>query len=265
MMKTKHRRLFGQNNRNARHFYSLSAKSGESLRSCVKILTVSVFSIICVAPAAQSRTIESQIEQHVEEQLNTTFPAILPKDRSFQVNYPANLIAEKDCDSDLVYKWRNDIRAGANTLHISCQEPSWQAYLPISVQAFTEVVVAKASLNRSNTIEANQLTLKRVDIGSLRMGYFTNPLALNGYELQRTVKAGQVLTPYIVKAPMVVNRGDWVTIISGKGRLTVTTTGEALKDGSIGDQIPVKNLRTEQKVRAWILKKGVVTTKKDLL
>jgi flagella basal body P-ring formation protein FlgA len=104
-----------------------------------------------------------------------------------------------------------------------------------------------------------------LDIGSLRRGYFTNKDQLEGYLLQRTVKTGQVLTPYIVKAPALIKRGEWVTIISGRKGLTVTSSGEALKDGVLGDQIPVKNLRSNTKIRAWVVKKGVVATKKDLI
>jgi flagella basal body P-ring formation protein FlgA len=265
MIKPKHRRLFGQNNRNARHFYSLSAVRDESLRTRVKIFAAGLMALFFVAPSTNAEDLEFQIEQHVRGELDTAFPKLAQDDVTFQINYPANLIAEKACSERLVYNWRGRIKAGANTLHVNCSVPAWQAYLPITVQAFQTVVVANEALSRANTVEPYQLSFKRVDIGTLRMGYFTDSDALAGYELQRTVRSGQVITPYMVEAPKVVNRGDWVTIISGKGLLTVTTTGEALKDGSVGDQIPIKNLHTDQKLRAWILRKGVVTTKKDLL
>jgi len=212
-----------------------------------------------------SESIEQRIEFFISESISGRFPDIAVEDVSFFINLPGTFIEQKSCPSDLSFDWRGDLNAGANTLNVACTEANWQVYIPVSLQVFQNVVVAAEPLSRNAPISRAQLTTKRLDIGSLRMGYFTDATQLTGYDLQRTVKTGQVITPYIAKAPSLVQRGDWVTIISGKGALTVTSTGEAMKDGVLGDQIPVKNLQTDTTIRAWIIRKGVVSTKRELI
>jgi flagella basal body P-ring formation protein FlgA len=189
---------------------------------------------------------------------------VAAEDRTFQVTLPS-IKTNNDCDESLTFKWRGKVEAGTNTLSVICSSPQWQWYVPVNVEIFKNVVITTEPLSRSHPLEANQLQLKRLDISNLRMGYFTDITQIDGYLLQRTVKSGQVITPYIVKAPALIKRGDWVTIVSGRKGLTVTSSGEALKDGVKGDQIPVKNLRSNTRIRAWVINKGMVATKQDLI
>ena len=265
-MKTKHRRLFGHNNRKAIHFSYLSAAIAKNLwrlteKFCLTLLTTCAL-VQVPATVMASDSIEQQIDDFISQAIYSRFPDSSVDDIMYSANFPAALLEQKSCDSPLSFDWRGELNAGANTLNAACADPNWQVYIPISLQVFKEVVVALEPLDRNRPIRATQLATTRMDIGGLRMGYFSEPTLLAGYELQRTVKTGQVITPYIAKAPPLVKRGDWVTIISGGGGLTVTSTGEALKDGVLGDQIPEKNLKTENRIRAWIIQKGVVSTKK---
>jgi flagella basal body P-ring formation protein FlgA len=267
-MKTKHRRLFGQNNRKASHFFLLSAKQPKYLILCVKkttqLLTFLLFVLLgSPIPVLAQDNLEI-IERYINLALDDQYPNVAAIDRTFQVTLPS-LKTNSHCEAQLTFKWRGEIKAGANTLSVICSSPQWQWYVPVNVEIFKEVVVTMEPLSRSHPLEANQLELKRLDISSLRMGYFTDTAQIDGYLLQRTVKAGQVITPYIVKAPALIKRGDWVTIVSGRKGLTVTSSGEALKDGVKGDQIPVKNLRSNTRIRAWVINKGMVATKQDLI
>lgn len=205
------------------------------------------------------------IERFIHSELNVRYPEVNEADRPFRMNYPEQILNQKNCLSPLQFEWRGQLEAGANTLNVRCPDPQWQAYLPVAVQVFTDVVVARMPLDRSNNVQTHQLETQRHDIGQLRMGYFTEPAKIEGYELQRTVKTGQVITPYMVNAPSLITRGDWVTLVSGKGALTVTTTVEALRDGTLGEQIPVRNLSSDETIRAWVIRKGVVSTKKEHL
>ena len=262
-MKTKHRRLFGQNNRNALHFFLLSAGIDKYLNISVKIMLGVMSSALIATPVnAATMSLEAQIDDYVAHALAQQYPEIDSEDLQYTVNLAISPQQQKQCSEELAFDWRGDLNAGANTLNVSCSQPLWQVYVPVSLAIYKQVVVAATPLSRQNRIVPSQLATQRMDIGTLRMGYFTKPESLEGFELQRTVKSGQVITPYIAKAPALVQRGDWVTILSGRGALTVSTTGEALKDGVLGEQIPVRNLRSEQTIRAWIIQKGVVSTKK---
>lgn len=204
-----------------------------------------------------------QIDRFIDSELTVVFPSIPNSDRTFSLSYPDQILNRKTCDMPLQFDWRGDLSAGSNTLNIRCPSPAWQAYLPVAVQVYKAVLVAARPLDRNNNLSAGDVRLQRRDISDLRQGYFQNAAKIEGYQLRRTVKAGQVITPYMAEAPSLVARGDWVTVISGRGGLTVTTTGEALRDGTLGEQIPIRNLSSNETVRAWVIRKGVVSTKRS--
>lgn len=267
-MKAKHRRLFTHNNRKARHFEGLSAKSLASLYSDVdKVrLALSLAAILGSAAASAATQIDisvAEIDDFVEVSVFDTFHDVDPVDLTYSVQYPSDAILTQQCDEPLHLEWRKPLAAGSNTLEIRCMQPQWQGYGRLDLNVFKNVVISTEPLSRANPIESSQLGLQRMNVSQLRLGYFEDPKQLDGYEIQRTVRVGQVITPYIVKAPSLVERGDWVTIISGKGGLTVTSTGEAMKDGVLGEQILVKNLKTDARIKAWIIRKGVVSTKQS--
>ncbi len=260
-MKNKHRRLFGQNNRKAVHFFTISTKADLSLRLIVFfLLIVGNLNAYCLAQNEHGTDNKQLILAHINMQVADTFENTNPEDIVTDIRLPPDSTIEKPCKIPLKYEWRSHISPGQNTLKVSCTKPRWQVYVPAQVKLFKDVVVSQSALSRGNPIESFQVGVKKMDISQLRLGYFEDTATVIGYEVQRTVRPGQVITPYIAKAPPVINRGDWVTIISGNKNLTVTSSGEALKDGMIGDQILVRNLKSNSKLKAWILQKGVVST-----
>lgn len=261
-MKLKHRRLFGQNNRNARHFFSLSAVGKKSLSLSLKKWRFGAVSVFLTTSVYATTPLSQQLNNYVEQALAAQFPDVAVSDFEFLAKFPNDNVATLTCKEPMQLSARGGIKPGNNTIFSQCSQPMWQAYIPVSVAVFKEVVVATEPLSRQNRLDPSQLTVRRMDIGKLRLGYFTDTNELAGFTLQRTVKAGQVITPYIAKAPALVERGDWVTIIGGRQGLTITMMGQALKAGKLGEQIPVKNLSSNATIRAWVMKKGVVSTKK---
>jgi len=263
-MKNKHRRLFGQNNRKARQFNLLAANLAKSLPMAFNYLRYPLtlaLTLILTGPAYGSNI--DAIETHVKKTVYSSLPGFARDDITINIQYPANALLTTDCSQTLNFEWRGYPQPGQNTVKTACTAPRWQLYVAVSIQAFKEVVISAGPLKRNKPLISSELVLRRMDIGSLRLGYFDDPEQLRGYLLQRTLQGGQVITPYIVKAPSLISRGDWVTIRSGSQGLVVTSTGEALRDGVLGDQIPLKNLSSDTTIRAWVIAKGVVSTKRS--
>jgi len=267
-MKNKHRRLFGQNNRNAIHFFFLSADFLKSLPKgaifwffTLTLITSSNYGFSADQPPEVTNT--QLIKKHVTRVVSSHLGEFGAEDLEVHINMPSTSVLTKACEGDLYFEWRGHPEPGQNTVKAGCSAPRWQIYIPVQIRAYKNIVVSTEPLSRNKPLDASQLGLRRLDIGKLRTGYFLDPTELSGYLLQRTIKSGQVITPYIAKAPALIKRGDWITIISGTGGLTVTSTGEAMKDGVKGEQIAVKNLRSDTIVRAWIIRKGVVSTRKN--
>lgn len=233
-----------------------------------KILLLIGFSICCidtvVAQTSNSEINQTAIERYVAQAIPQAFPKIKKEDIEFSLRMPPDSALNSSCPSGFSYDWRNQPVAGNNTLITSCQDNGWKAYIPVQIEIYQMVVIAVSPLDRNTPINSSSLGLRRTATSRLRTGFFTNTEELNGFEVKRTVKTGQVITPYIAKAPALVERGEWVTIISGTNGLRVTSVGEALKDGSIGDQIPVKNIKSDTRIKAWVIQEGVVSTTKSL-
>ncbi|WP_165901916.1 flagellar basal body P-ring formation chaperone FlgA [Reinekea marinisedimentorum] len=217
------------------------------------------FNFASAAAFEQHRT---QIESYAADSIYSSFAGIAASDIEYSLKLPPADALNKECPSALSFEWRSQPEAGNNTLLAECTATGWKAYIPAQIEIYRMVVVAAAPLSRNQPIHSSDLSLSRLPTSRLRSGYFSKAEDVDGFEVQRTVKIGQVITPYIAKAPASVKRGDWVTIVSGSGGLRVTSTGEALKDGSIGDQIPVKNVKTNARIKAWVIDKGMVSTQK---
>jgi flagella basal body P-ring formation protein FlgA len=254
------------NNCNARHFYYLSAAKPWSLRLAFKYLfslTLTPFIFAGTIEAAEAFDVtQANIETFVTESIYSSFAETEKSDIEYKMKLPPADTMDIDCPAPITYEWRSQPEAGNNTLVIQCQQRAWKAYVPVQVEIYQMVVVAAAPLSRNHPIMSSDLSLSRLPTSRLRSGYFNKPEDVEGYEVQRTVKVGQVITPYMAKPPALVKRGDWVTIVSGSSGLKVTSTGEAMRDGSLGEQIPVKNIKTNAKIKAWVVSKGTVSTRR---
>ena len=65
-----------------------------------------------------------------------------------------------------------------------------------------------------------------------------------GKETQRAISPGQILDKNYVRAPILVRRGDVVTVYARAAGIRVRTAARALMDGGAGDLIAVETLET---------------------
>ena len=284
-MNSKHRRLFQQNNCNAAEFHGRKTRVADALpnnnanvgkgicrllsavnlqnldgvRKKAKLTALQITLLLFPVLLPAETSVQQQARMTIEQSLSNNFLDIPAADWSFQTEIPDALF---HCELGYQVQWRDLPRPGANTAKLSCPQSTLQAYISVRIALYKTVIVSSRPLTRGQPITVADLTSKRADISTLRHGYFQQRQQIAGWQLARTVKAGQVLTPYLVKAPLAVRRGDWVRIETGSDKLRVSMMGEALKDGAIGQQIPVKNLRSNKRIKAWIIGKGLVSTRK---
>ncbi|GBL02103.1 flagella basal body P-ring formation protein FlgA [Vibrio harveyi] len=89
-----------------------------------------------------------------------------------------------------------------------------------------------------------------IELQRFRKDGFTNFEQVVGAKLKRNVRLGDVVERNDV---CVVCRNEKVTIRAVKGGMTITTQGTALQDGSSGDQVRVKNDKSQRIIE------GIVT------
>ena len=148
---------------------------------------------------------------------------------------------------------------GATSVGIRCTgKRPWTLYVTARVVVFDNVLVATRALGRGEQLKAGDLRPARKDLSRLPYGYFTEPDAAVGKVLKRGYLAGDVVQPNQLAAPVLVKRGQQVTLHAQAGGIEIHMGGKALSDGSAGERIRVQNTSSNRIVEGEVIGKGVV-------
>lgn len=148
---------------------------------------------------------------------------------------------------------------GKLTVGLRCSDPKpWTVYIPAQIKVFADVIVAAQPLQRGSEISAADVISVRQELGQLHSGYFTKIDDVVGMVLKQNLTAGRALTPKRLRAPILVHRGEKVTIVAAVGALKVKGKGEALRNAAQGELVSVRNSRSKRIVQGIVMKAGTV-------
>ncbi len=148
---------------------------------------------------------------------------------------------------------------GNVTVGVRCSAPKpWSLIVQAKVEVMEPVVVSARPLQRGEVLRADDLELAERDLASLRGGYFGDPSEVVGMKLKRSLGVGLPLQRGMLAAPIVIKRGDRVSIRAAGGGLDVRMQGEALEAGARGDTIRVRNLSSKRELEARVAGPGQV-------
>ncbi|MCC6201968.1 MAG: flagellar basal body P-ring formation protein FlgA [Gammaproteobacteria bacterium] len=158
------------------------------------------------------------------------------------------------------------VQAGANaggignsTVSVRCDGARpWSLLVPIRVSQEREVVVLTRAIGAGETIPPDALALTRLDTATLGSGYFTGIDQVTGAVARRAFAAGMVLHSRLVQPPAIVRRGEQVRIAADNPTISVVAAGMALRDGRLGERIPVRNLSSERIIEGTVAASGIV-------
>lgn len=109
------------------------------------------------------------------------------------------------------------------------------------------VVMATRAVARGNPITAADVEVRNVDAKTAgQRPSFDSVEKVVGLEARQPLQVGDVVFADDVRSPIVVKRGEAITVSSQGGGIRVRTTAKALQDGSKGDLIQVESLATKQ-------------------
>lgn len=148
---------------------------------------------------------------------------------------------------------------GKLTVGLRCEgSKPWTIYVPATIHHYAVVITAAHPLERGTRISTTDLTSVKRELSTLHAGYFTQHDEVVGKILKRSIHAGKILSPHSVKAPLMVRRGELVTIIATTGKLRVRGKGKALQDAARGESLPVRNTRSKRIIQAVAIEPGTV-------
>lgn len=148
---------------------------------------------------------------------------------------------------------------GNSTVKVRCAEPvPWSIFVPVSIERYSEVVVAARPLTRARILTPADLRVEQMETSSLTSGYFQGIRPLLGMQLKRPLTPGQVLIGAHLTQPRLVERGQQVTLYSARPGLRVRMKGVALESGTEGERIRVRNRSSKRVVEGIVDPSGAV-------
>jgi flagella basal body P-ring formation protein FlgA len=104
------------------------------------------------------------------------------------------------------------------------------------------VVVAVAALPRGEVVRESDVKLQTLPAGEERVDAVTALEDIVGRETTRAVAVGAVITRQAVRSPLLVRRGEIVTVYARTNGIVVRTTARAKEEGGMGDLISVESI-----------------------
>jgi len=140
---------------------------------------------------------------------------------------------------------------------LSCAGPMpWALYVPLEIRVFRQVVTTTRPMARGEAIGEADVTLAERDVMGANSPVLMSLEDAIGRQLRRNLQANGAVAVNAVEWPLMVRRGDRVSLSSNAGGITVTATGEALGNGRSGERIRVRNLQSARVVDATVTGPG---------
>ncbi|MFY8326028.1 flagellar basal body P-ring formation chaperone FlgA [Pseudoalteromonas sp. ZZD1] len=136
------------------------------------------------------------------------------------------------------------------TVQINCEDiQGWSQYVHVRITELEPIVVATEHLTRGEVIEAHHLSVEMRPKHFVRVQHLQDESVLIGSRSKRNIRSG---LPVVLSQICMVCKGDNVTIFATIRGLKIKTSGLALEDGTLGEQVRVKNAKSGKVLNARV-------------
>lgn len=132
-------------------------------------------------------------------------------------------------------------------------------HLSVDIKVMKPAIAVDKSLARGTLLSASDVLPVETNILNSGRHYLYSVQDAIGQNLKRSVREGTLLTAGMLAQPELVARGDAVIIIAQRGALKVRMPGTALTSGAMGQQVSVRNTKTERVIRGMVAARGEVS------
>lgn len=165
-----------------------------------------------------------------------------------------------ECETPLQFKLHGARRDFGNlTVRARCEgDKPWTIYVSATIEIQTAVVVSTRPLQRGEIIERSMIELQQRSLNGLGQYFFEDLNDVIGKQIAHSTSGQRVIRGNMLNDAISIKRGDKVTIIARSEALAVKMNGTALSDGQKGEQIRVRNNRSQRIIKAEVLGSGEV-------
>ncbi|HID36682.1 MAG TPA: flagellar basal body P-ring formation protein FlgA [Ghiorsea sp.] len=132
-------------------------------------------------------------------------------------------------------------------------------YVPVLVKWMANVITLKQDISARTMLDRSMLSQTQTNIAGLRGRTWSNIADVVGLKSLRNLPKGSVVLSTQMQRPPLIQRGDLVTILVKVAGIQVRAAGIALRSGSRGDRMLVKNVRSKQTLQSIVQDKHTVT------
>ncbi len=158
-----------------------------------------------------------------------------------------------------IFTHSDSIKPGRNSIGVRCNnKKKWTIFTTASISLFKDVIVLSQPIRRGEIFSENNIQHEKRDISTLRTGYLTDSSKIINKQATRNLSMGRVINNSNYTEPRLIKRGEKVYINISSPNLNISATGVALMDGIKGQNIRVKNLKSQQIVQATVVQSGQV-------
>jgi len=211
--------------------------------------------------AAKDEKTTAFARQAAEEYLAGQMPEAIEEWRIAELFIPGNERIPADFESFQVVPQRLSKGGEFHSLSIEFSNNGKiisRLGVDLKVEMFAEFAVAKSRIASGTIITAEMLSLERRKVESPIEDLCTQIAQAVGQEAERNISPGRAVHLSALARAADIKAGDVVTIIAESDSIRLTARGVAKKDGTIGETIPVVNLRSNKKLFAKVLDGGTV-------
>ncbi|NIY84484.1 flagellar basal body P-ring formation chaperone FlgA [Vibrio hepatarius] len=212
-----------------------------------KIFNIFIGFLLCFFSFSVFSATESEIsqirdaaEEYVTSTIDNPIGGTLKADaasidsRIFATNCPSGLETSSSSTNP---------NASNITVLVECPEEDWRIYVPVRLTRTGPQVTLTTPLSRGQIISSNDVTISMVDLQRFRRQGFSSVSEVIGAKTKKNLQSGDIVEERDI---CVVCRNEIVTIKATKSGMTITTKGTALTDGAHGEQIRVKNSKSNR-------------------
>jgi flagella basal body P-ring formation protein FlgA len=140
--------------------------------------------------------------------------------------------------------------------HFEVKIDSSEGLAPFSIDAQvavpSAVVAAVHSLARGAVIRESDLVIVRDAPRDGESGFFHSIEEVAGKQTTRAIPDGKIIVPDDLQAPLLVHKGDVVTVYAQSAGIRVRTTARARDDGGLGDLVTMETMQDRKPYQARV-------------
>lgn len=124
--------------------------------------------------------------------------------------------------------------------------------------ATLRIVVPAHDIARGDVIGETDLTYATVDAEAVMSGVPTKMSEVTGMQTRRVLPAGRPFRGDDLRRPIVITKGQTVTMQFAAPGVELTAMGRAMSEGGVGDTVTVQNPASYRMIAATVVAPGVV-------